>query len=56
MFASNGEITEPLRSTHLRVLPFAFLHRSRLQPFLDQPEKTAVGNAMLDEPQEPFVR
>ena len=38
-----------LRSTHLRVLPFAFLHHSRLQPFLDQPENAAVGNAMLDE-------
>src|SRR6266699_3650232 len=45
-----------LRSTHLRVLPFAFLHHSGLQPFLDQPENAAVGNAMLDELQEPFVR
>jgi hypothetical protein len=38
-----------LWSTHLRALPFAFLHHSRLQPFLDQPENAAVGNAMLDE-------
>jgi hypothetical protein len=44
-----------LRSTHLRALPFAFLHHSGLQPFLDQPENTAVGNAVLDKLQEPFV-
>jgi hypothetical protein len=38
-----------LRSTHLRVLPLAFLHNSGLQPFLDQTEHAAVGNAMLNE-------
>src|SRR5215467_12367781 len=38
-----------LRSTHLRVLPFAFLQHSRLQPILDQTKNAAVGNAMLDE-------
>src|SRR6266852_1725844 len=31
-----------LWSTHLRALPFAFLHHSRLQPFLDQTENAAV--------------
>ena len=45
-----------LRGTHLCVLPFTFLQHSRLQPFLDQPENAAVGNAMLDEFQEPIVR
>jgi hypothetical protein len=44
-----------LRGTHLRVLPCAFLHHSRLQPFRDQPENAAVGNAMLDELEEPIV-
>ncbi len=45
----SGSNRRTLRSTHLRVLPFAFLHHSGLQPFLDQPENAAVGNAMLDE-------
>jgi site-specific DNA recombinase len=45
-----------LRGTHLCVLPFTFLQHSRLQPFLDQPVNAAVGNAMLDELQEPIVR
>ena len=44
-----GSHHRALRSTHLCVLPFAFLHHSRLQPFLDQPKNAAVGNAMLDE-------
>jgi site-specific DNA recombinase len=44
-----GSDHRTLRSTHLRVLPFAFLHHSGFQPFLDQPENPAVGNAMLDE-------
>jgi len=44
-----GSHHRTLRSTHLRVRPFAFLHHSRLQPFLDQTENAAVGNAMLDE-------
>jgi site-specific DNA recombinase len=39
----------PLRRTHRRILPFAFLHHSRLQPFLDQAQNAAVSNAMLDE-------
>jgi len=34
----------------------AFLHNSRLQPFLDQAEHAAVGNAMLNELYEPIVR
>jgi len=44
-----GSDNRPLRSTHLRVLPFAFLQHSGLQPFLNQPENASVGNAMLDE-------
>jgi hypothetical protein len=44
-----------LRSTHLRILPLAFLHHSRLQPFLDQAENAAVGHAVLDELQHSFV-
>ena len=51
-----GSDHRALRSTHLRVLPFAFLHHSRLQPFLDQPENAAVGDTMLDELEELIVR
>src|SRR3984957_11859314 len=39
----------PLRSTRLRVRPFPFLHHPCLEPFLDQAQDAAVGNAMLDE-------
>src|ERR1700733_7872339 len=44
-----------LRGTHLRVLPFAFLQHSGLEPFLDQPKNAAVASAMFDEPQEPIA-
>jgi hypothetical protein len=45
-----------LRSTYLGILPFAFLHYSGIQPFLDQPEDTDVGNAMLEKLEQPFSR
>jgi site-specific DNA recombinase len=44
----SGSHHRTLRSTHLGALPFAFLHHPSRQPFLDQPENAAVGNAMLD--------
>src|ERR1035438_7117400 len=45
-----------LRGTYLCVLPFTFLHYSGLQPFLDQPNDTRVGDAVLNELYKPFVR
>jgi len=51
----SGSHHGPLRRTHLRLLPFTFLHHSGFQPFLDQPEYPAVGNAVLDELHHPFV-
>jgi hypothetical protein len=44
-----------LRSTHRRILPFAFLHYSRLQPLLDQAKNASVGDAVLDKLQKPIV-
>jgi len=45
----------PLRRSHLRLHPFAFLHHPGLQPFLDQAEDPAVGDAMLYELEHPLV-
>src|SRR5215831_2720779 len=45
----------PLRRIPLRLRPYAFLHHPGLQPFLDQAEDPAVGNAMLYELEHPFV-
>src|SRR3984893_9109866 len=42
-----------LRPTCLRFRPFAFLHHSGLQPFLDQPQYARIGDAMLYEPDHP---
>ena len=45
-----------LRRTCLRIRPFAFLHYSGLQPFLDQAQNARIGDAMLHElHQPPFV-
>ncbi len=48
-----GRDHRTLRRTCLRFRPFAFLHYSGLQPFLDQPEYTRIGDAMLYEPDHP---
>jgi hypothetical protein len=42
-----------LRRTCLRVRPFAFLHHSSVEPFLDQPQDAGIGDAMLDELDQP---
>jgi len=39
----------PLWSTCLRFRPFAVLHHSGVQPFLDEPKDSGVGDAMLNE-------
>src|ERR1700684_4706702 len=44
-----GSDYRTLRTTCLRVRPFAFLHHSRVEPFLDQTQDARVGNAMLHE-------
>ena len=51
----SGRNHRPLRRTHLRLRPLAFLHHPGLQPFLDEPEYPAVGNAMLHELEHPLV-
>ena len=38
-----------LRSTRLRVRPLPFLHHPGLEPFLDQAQDAAVGDAVLNE-------
>src|SRR6266567_1351538 len=50
-----GRDHRPLRSTRLRVRPFPFLHHPGLQPFLDQAQDAAVGDAVLDEPDHPCL-
>ena len=45
----SGSHYRPLRGTHLRILPLAVLHDSGVQPFLDQPEHSGIGNAVLEE-------
>src|SRR3984957_15375684 len=45
----------PLRRTHFRLLPFAFFHHSRLQPFLNDAQNAVVGHTMLNELHRPFV-
>src|SRR3954471_323050 len=44
-----------LRSACLRVRPFAFLEHPGLEPFLDQTQDAAVGDAMLDESDQPSL-
>jgi len=44
-----GSDHRALRRTRLRFRPFAFLHYSGLQPFLDKPENAGIGDAMLYE-------
>ncbi len=51
----SGRHHGPLRRTPLCLRPLAFLHHPGLQPFLDQPENPAVGNAMLHELEHPPV-
>jgi len=46
----------PLRGPYLRLRPLPFLGHPRPQPFLDQAQNPSVGNAMLDELDQPFVR
>ncbi len=45
----------PLRRTHLRPRPSAFLHHPSFQPFLDQPQDPAVGDAVLHELEHPLM-
>ena len=51
----SGRHHRPLRRTLLRLRPFAFLHHSRPQPFLEEAEDPAVGDAMLHKLEHPFV-
>src|SRR5580658_1692712 len=44
-----------LRRTYLCLRPLTVLRNSGLQPFLDQPQHPAVGHAVLNELQRPFV-
>src|SRR4029077_919485 len=44
-----------LRTTCLRVRPFAFLHHPSVEPFLDQPQDAGVSDAMLHEPDQPTL-
>ena len=44
-----GRDRRTLWRTCLRFRPFAFLHHSGLQPFLDQPQYARIGDAMLYE-------
>jgi len=48
-----GSDYRTLRTTCLRVRPFAFLHHSRVEPFLDQTQDAGVGDAMLHELDQP---
>ena len=46
-----------MRSTCLRIRPYAVLHYSGFQPFLDQPKDSGVGDAMLYKLEQPaFVQ
>src|SRR6202035_3329590 len=44
-----------LRTTCLRVRPFAFLHYPSVEPFLDQSQDAGVSDAMLHELDQPTV-
>jgi hypothetical protein len=44
-----------LRTPGLHFRPFAFLHHSSLEPFLDQSQNAGVGDAMLHELGQPTV-
>ena len=46
----------PLRGSDFCLRPLAILRDSRLQPLADQAENPAIGHAVLDELQPPFVR
>src|SRR5271155_2110284 len=45
----------PLRSTHLRFRPLAFLRHPGLKPFPDQAQYAWVGHPVLDELPRPLV-
>jgi hypothetical protein len=45
-----------LRRTQLRLRPLTVFRNSRLQPFLDQAKNPAIGHAVLDKLEGPFVR
>jgi hypothetical protein len=42
-----------LRSTYLCILPFAFLHDAGIQPLLDQPKYSGVGDTVLEKLYQP---
>jgi hypothetical protein len=46
----------PLRGPYLRLRPLPFLGYTGPQPFPDQAQYPSVGDAMLDEFDQPFVR
>src|SRR6516225_4084246 len=48
-----GRDHRALRTTCLWFRPYAFLHHSGLQPFLDQPQDAGVSHAMLHELDQP---
>jgi site-specific DNA recombinase len=50
-----GRDHRPLRTTCLRVRPFAFLHHPSVEPLLDQPQEAGVSNAMLHELDQPTL-
>src|SRR5205085_10422936 len=50
-----GRDHRALWRTHLRFRPYTVLGNSGLQPFLDQPKYSSVGNAMLEKTHRPFV-
>ena len=50
-----GRSYSPLRCPHLRLRPDTVLRHPGFQPFLDQPEYSSVGDAVLEKPQHPLV-
>jgi hypothetical protein len=46
----------PLRGSYFCLRPLPFLGHPRPQPFLDQAQYPSVGDAVLDEFDQPFVR
>jgi site-specific DNA recombinase len=52
----SGSNHRPLWSTHFRFRPDPFLGYSRPQPFTNQAEYSSVGDSVLDEFAQPFVR
>src|SRR6266550_4153058 len=50
-----GSDHRALRTTCLRVRPFAFLHHPSVEPFLDQTYDAGVGDAMLHELDQPTL-